>query len=146
MKRTRRQVVWDFVQSWRRKAEGDLLAAERLLEVQQGDYFAVAFHSQQAAEKFLKAFLVRFQILFPKTHNIEQLLQLATPSAPSLEEELVSAVILTPYGVEFRYPGEEIADLDTARQAPEEARRVKTAILARLKDYLSQGRPSAPDS
>ena len=56
MKRTHEQVVWDFVQSWLRKAEGDLRAAERLLEVQQEDYFATAFHAQQAAEKFLKAF------------------------------------------------------------------------------------------
>jgi HEPN domain-containing protein len=146
MKRTHEQVVWDFVQSWLRKAEGDLRAAERLLEVQQEDYFATAFHAQQAAEKFLKAFLVRLQIPFPKTHNIEQLLQLAMPSDPSLEEELASAVTLTPYGVEFRYPGEEIADFETAKQALEEAKWVKTAILGRLKDYLSQGRPPDSDS
>ncbi len=146
MKRTRKQVVWDFVQSWLRKAEGDLRAAERLLEVPQEDYFAAAFHAQQAAEKFLKAFLVRLQVPFPKTHNIEQLLQLAAPSDPALEKELTSATILTPYGIEFRYPGEEIADLETAQQAVDEAKRVKTVVLGRLQDYLHQGRPSDPDS
>lgn len=146
MKRTREQVIWDFVQSWLRKAEGDLRAAERLLEVEQEDYFAVAFHAQQATEKFLKALLVRLQIPFPKTHNIEQLLELATPSDSSLEEELASATTLTPYGVEFRYPGEEIADFETARQAAQEAKRVQIAILERLKNYLSQGRPPSPDA
>lgn len=55
MKRTREQVIWDFVQSWLRKAEGDLRAAERLLEIEQEDYFTVAFHTQQAAEKFLRS-------------------------------------------------------------------------------------------
>ena len=146
MKRTRKQVIWDFVQSWLRKAEGDLRAAERLLEVPQEDYFTAAFHAQQAAEKFLKALLVRLQIPFPKTHNIEQLLQLATPSDPSLEEELTSATILTPYGIEFRYPGEEIADLETAQQAVDEAKQVKTVVLGRLQDYLNPGRPPDPDS
>jgi HEPN domain-containing protein len=70
MQRTREQVIWDFVQDWLRKAEGDLRAMERLLEMEQEDYFTAAFHAQQAAEKFLKAFLVRYQIAFPKTHDI----------------------------------------------------------------------------
>jgi HEPN domain-containing protein len=51
MKRTREQVVWDFVQGWLKKAAGDLHAAERLLGFPQDDYFTVAFHAQQAAEK-----------------------------------------------------------------------------------------------
>jgi len=110
MKRTPEQVVWDFVHDWLRKAEGDLRAAEHLLEVEQDDFFTATFHAQQAAEKFLKALLVRFQIPFPKTHNIEQLLDLATPSAASIQEELASATLLTPFGVEFRYPGDGIVD------------------------------------
>lgn len=146
MKRTREQVVWDFVQNWLRKAEGDLRAAERLLEIEQEDHFASAFHAQQAAEKFLKAYLVRHQITFPKTHSIEQLLDLIAPTDPSLEEELAPATMLTPYGVEFRYPGEEIADIEAAQQALQEAKRVRTAILKQLEDYLSQGRPLNLDS
>jgi len=53
--------------------------------------------------------------------------------------------MLTPFGVEFRYPGEEVADLVTARKALQEAERVKASALARLKDYLAQGRPSDAD-
>ncbi len=55
MSRTREQVIWDFVQDWLRKAEGDLRASQHLLGLEQEDYFTVAFHAQQAAEKFLKA-------------------------------------------------------------------------------------------
>jgi len=40
------------------------------------DYENVGFHAQQAAEKFIKAFLVRHQIEFPKTHDIGLLRQL----------------------------------------------------------------------
>jgi len=70
MTRTREQVIWDFVQDWLRKAEGDFAAAEHLLGLAQQDCFTAAFHAQQAAEKFLKALLVRHQIPFPKTHDI----------------------------------------------------------------------------
>ncbi len=123
MKRTREQVVWDFVHGWLRKAEGDLQAAEYLLAMEQEDYFATAFHAQQAAEKFLKAFLVRHQIPFPKTHDLGFLLELAARADSSLQEELVSATMLTPFGVVFRYPGEIVADREIACRAIQEASR-----------------------
>ncbi len=76
MKRTREQVIWDFVQAWIRKAEADLEAAEHLLRLEQEDYFTAAFHAQPVAEKFLKALLVRYQIPFPKTHAVRNLKEL----------------------------------------------------------------------
>ena len=130
MRRTREQVIWDFVQSWLRKAEGDLRACEHLLSVEEDDYFASAFHAHQAAEKFLKAFLVRHQIPFRKTHDIQQLLQLASRVDPSIRHELASAESLTPFGVEFRYPGEEIADIETAKWCFQQAKIVQSSILA----------------
>jgi HEPN domain-containing protein len=141
MSRTREQVVWDFVQEWMRKAEGDLRAAEHLLSLPQQDYFTAAFHAQQAGEKFLKAFLVRHQIAFPKTHRIQDLLELAARAEPGLKTELGSAAMLTPFGIEFRYPGEEIADARTARAALREAQRVRDAIMRELQGYLDRGRP-----
>jgi HEPN domain-containing protein len=67
----------EFTREWIRKAESDFKTAEHLL--QGGPDFAegTAFHSQQAAEKYLKAFLVWHQIEFQKTHDIEALLRLA---------------------------------------------------------------------
>ncbi len=144
MTRTREQVIWDFLQDWLRRAEGDLRAAEHLLGLAQQDYFTAAFHAQQAAEKFLKAFLVRHQIPFPKTHDIQELLELAAKAQASLSVQLASGAMLTPFGIEFRYPGEQIADLETAHRALEEARRVRAAVLAQLQDYLGRGRPATP--
>ncbi len=142
MSRTREQVIWDFVQEWMRKAEGDLRAAEHLLALEQQDYFTAAFHAQQAAEKLLKAFLVRHQVPFGKTHDIQELVDLAGTRDASLKRELASAGALTPFGVEFRYPGDQVADLPTAEHAVEEARRVRAAVLEHLQDYLSRGRPA----
>lgn len=129
MKRTPEQVIWDFVQGWLKKAAGDLQAAERLLDLPQDDYFTAAFHAQQAAEKFLKAFLVRHQIPFPKTHDIQDLLKLAARVDATLERELSSAAMVTPFGVEFWYPGDETADRETAQQALDEAKLVQAGVL-----------------
>lgn len=69
-------------------------------------YENVGFHAQQATEKFIKAFLVRHQLEFPKTHNIALLRQLVAQTDRDLADRLTPADALTPYGVEFRYPGD----------------------------------------
>jgi len=76
--RTPEQVRWDFVQQWLAKAEQDLRAGRVILQADLEDFETVGFHAQQAAEKFLKALLVRHQIEVPKTHNIPHLRGLDT--------------------------------------------------------------------
>ncbi len=89
-----------------KKAESDLKSAKILLDADVDDYFPSAFHSQQAAENFLKAYLVRHQIEFRKTHDLDELFILTDLVDPPLRYEIGSRVWLSPYGVEFRYPGE----------------------------------------
>jgi HEPN domain-containing protein len=140
--RSREQVVWDFVQQWLKTAEADLKAAKILLDAQVDDYFPCAFHAQQASEKFLKTYLVRHQVAFRKTHDLDELLNLTDPIDPTLRAEIDSCVWLTPYGVEFRYPGEySVVDHRTAQKAYKETQEVKKAVMRRLGDYLSKGRP-----
>lgn len=74
--RTPEQVKWDFVQQWLGKAQQDLRAATVLLSGELEDFDPVGFHAQQAAEKFIKAVLVRHQIEFPKTHDLARLRKL----------------------------------------------------------------------
>jgi HEPN domain-containing protein len=59
--RSREEVIRDFVDEWLSKAEADLIAAGVLAAAETHDYFTCAFHCQQAAEKFLKAYAVRHQ-------------------------------------------------------------------------------------
>ena len=141
MPRTPEQVVWDFVQIWFAKAETDLRVAAHILDMEMTDYASAAFHAQQSAEKYLKAFLVRHQIAFPKTHYLEDLLDLAAEKDKSLALELTFAASLTPFAVEFRYPGAEDVYLEMATQAVQDATRVEAAVLERLSDYLAGGRP-----
>lgn len=62
------------IREWIAKAEGDLLAAAHTLKLgQRCPIDVVCFHSQQCAEKYLKALLVLRRIEFPKTHDLEAL-------------------------------------------------------------------------
>jgi len=62
--RTPEQVKWDFVQQWLDRARKDLAAGDVLLKEGFEDYENVGFHAQQAAEKFIKAFLVHHKLNF----------------------------------------------------------------------------------
>jgi HEPN domain-containing protein len=140
--RSPEQAIWDLVREWFRRAEEDLLVARELMERDRLSYNPVGFHAQQAAEKFLKGLLTRHQIPFPKTHDIEELLTLAEETTPGIRAELRAAEILSPYGVEFRYP-EERLDLDRERgvEALRLANQVRAAVMQRLDDYLRAGSP-----
>lgn len=74
------EVKGDLVRQWFSKAEEDLNAAKALLSCELSLLSAVGFHSQQAAEKYLKAFLIFRQTEFPKTHDIGQRMKLRRPS------------------------------------------------------------------
>ena len=112
---------------WLRKAEKDLKAAERLLD--EPDYSA--FHSQQAAEKALKAILVFAGVQPPRTHNIGVLISRLSEMG-LVTESIESARILTDYAVRARYPDfedevteeEALEALSLARRVVEWARRV----------------------
>src|ERR1017187_5386212 len=122
-----------LLREWIEKADADLEVARRMAAEAADDpriREIVAFHCQQAAEKYLKALLTRRQIEFPKTHDIKALLQLA---GDAVADSLGGAKWLTPFGVEIRYPG------DTAEMLPgdevkaiEIASQVKQVVLAIL--------------
>lgn len=140
--RTPEQAKWDFVQQWLNKAQNDLKVASFLLEGDLKDYESVGFHAQQAAEKFIKTFLVRHQIEFPKTHDIARLRRLVAQADSGLAEGMANADELTPYGVEFRYPGDlQPLSHDQAAHALRLAEQLRDLVMANLKPYLDEGRP-----
>ena len=70
---------------WIKKAEGDLAIAGRELRVRKSPvYDAVCFHSQQCAEKYLKAILQENEREIPKIHNLIELLKLCAEIDSSL--------------------------------------------------------------
>lgn len=129
------EVKRELFEKWRRRADEDLAVAGQLLSDGVSYFGSIGFHAQQAAEKFLKAFLVWHQIEFPKTHDLSQLLQLVALREKSVSVSLQGILVLTDYGVDTRYPG-DLPDLtaNEASQAIELARQTKDAVLKSLSD------------
>ncbi len=130
----------ELVLQWLDKAAADFDAAEQLRS--EGDRFReiIGFHCQQAAEKYLKALLVRHQVEFPMTHDITKLLHRVATVDSNLAESLRDADVLSPFGVEMRYPsdGPEVLQGGEA-EAIDIARRVRDAVLISLRPYLAGG-------
>jgi HEPN domain-containing protein len=100
----------------------------------------VAFHAQQAVEKYLKALLTRRQIEFPKTHEIRRLLELLSPVEMELANALGDAKWLEPFGVEIRYPSDRPETLPGDQErALQLAQMARDAVMAVLGPYLSGG-------
>jgi HEPN domain-containing protein len=91
-------------------------------------------------ENYLKAFLVRHQVEFPKTHHLEQLLDLTAPIAPELAASLEETEVLSPYAVDIRYPG-DFPELLPGQENTvfELASRAREAVIAQLSPFLSGG-------
>jgi len=128
----------DLTRSWIQKAESDLAAASLAIHAGQA-LDAACFHAQQAAEKYLKAYLIRKDVDFPFVHNIEKLVELCSGCDPAFQELLSLAAELTPYAVELRYDDDFWPSPQTAAAAHEMAVKVKKFVLARLPSDEAQG-------
>ncbi len=72
----------DKVILWISYAEDDLGLAQFALTMPGSrPYRLIAYHAQQCAEKYLKAYLVYHDIDFPYTHDIKKLLKLCGNAA-----------------------------------------------------------------
>jgi len=120
----------EIVSGWLRKAESDLRVLDASLDVDALD--AACFHAQQAAEKYLKAYLVHSGISFPYTHNLAKLVELCAGVDPAFHSLIAIAEPLTPYAVEMRYDAEFWPEDDVAREARALAIQVRDAVLSRL--------------
>lgn len=121
----------EFILDWLKKAENDLKSARLLIASDEELFDTVCFHSQQLAEKALKAFLTARNIEFPKTHNLLLLSNLLLDvDVMKYNEKLES---LTKYAVESRYPGEYV---EPGREDAEKAYLIATEIYNLVKKKL----------
>ena len=117
---------------WVDKAEGDLSTARREIDaLDKPNYDAVCFHTQQCAEKYLKACLQEADISFRKTHDLSELLDSTLSIDPTLESLRQDLNSLSAFAVEYRYPGES-ADLDEAQEAYQKCKNVREIIRRAL--------------
>jgi HEPN domain-containing protein len=117
---------------WMAKAAEDYSVAIGLLRRRKVPSDSICFHSQQAAEKLLKAVLQQRAIHFGKTHDLEGLLRLCSVEHPQLTLLGADVQLLNDYAVRYRYPGID-ATTKQARLAAKAAGRVRQAVLPLLR-------------
>lgn len=110
----------DLVKGWVRKADSDLENA-RLCVASGAALDTACFHTQQAAEKLIKAYMISCNLPVPFIHNLEKLLGLCEQRDASFLQMKTLGQALTPYAVQLRYdedfwpaPGEAATALQTA--------------------------------
>ena len=90
------------VLEWVSRAEKDLRAADLCAFELPAE---ALYHCQQAAEKYLKAYLTWKQTAFRKTHELRELCAACEALDDLLSPALEPAFVLSKYAWAFRYPG-----------------------------------------
>lgn len=119
---------------WLAHARDDLELAENAVREGTRPFMRdAAFHSQQAAEKALKAFLTWRDLPFPRVQDWEDIGARCLQADASLQSLVDRVAQLTQYAWRFRYPGEPCEPApEEVRQALLLARETFEAILNRL--------------
>lgn len=93
----------DDPREWLNRARSNLaLARNRVSDAYLED---MCFEAQQAAEKAIKALLIRSDVDFPYVHDLARLLSLLEEAGEAIPGDVRRAGELTPYALITRYPG-----------------------------------------
>ncbi|MDR1962745.1 MAG: HEPN domain-containing protein [Planctomycetaceae bacterium] len=132
-----------FYEAWLYKAESDLklaqVASQHIPPILDGS----VFHTQQCAEKALKAFLSFNRQPIHKTHKLEELIKQCAEVDSSFNDLLTEAQFLTPKVSEFRYPDsfdghDDLSRLDPTEADTKKALNTATTILEFVKRKIGR--------
>lgn len=112
------------VAGWVDRAEEDFELARRSVHPEPVLPYGAAFHAQQCAEKYLKAILVRHNLVPPRTHDLGALITLCESVGVTIPIPVGRLLLLSQYAVQLRYPGEDLST-DEARSAVEIAEKLR---------------------
>lgn len=84
------------------RAENDIITARIIADADEEMTEIICYHIQQYVEKSLKAKLIEIEKEYPRTHDIQALLNLL-PDPKYAEELMLQAYTLTQYATSSRY-------------------------------------------
>ena len=121
-----------ITREWAKKAEDDFKVASQILR-RRKDIVpdAACFFSQQCVEKYFKARLIEAGIVFPRTHDLLQLLNLCLPVEPLWSPFAKTVDAMSDYAVDFRYPGHS-STLAEARRCLKNCKAIRREIRLSL--------------
>src|SRR4030067_2991344 len=94
----------EILREWLFKAKEDFDFALINLRAKKPFYAQICFHFQQAAEKYLKAYIVAHELEFRKIHDLSMLLKICEGKDSSFSQLQEDCEFLTTYYVDTRYP------------------------------------------
>ncbi len=123
-----------IVDKWLEKAEEDFGFATVNLKEEKEFYDQICFHFHQAAEKYLKAYIIANKLRFEKTHNLPFLLSICAEKDKSFFRLKDSCDFLDGFYIEARYPVVWAAKTSKkdALKAYEETKRIREFVLKKL--------------
>ncbi len=135
----------DLITEWLEYSRRDLKSAEYLTGMLPEPLEIICFHCQQSAEKALKAYLISIDIRPPKTHDLDELLELCknNDEIVGLREE---SLFINDYSIIVRYPGISTINIEDKNKALSSAHRIFEVInnvlrkLVRNQDHESNSK------
>ncbi len=91
----------------------------------------IGFHAQQAVEKAIKSVPTRYEIEFPRTHNLSMLIELLRHHGIATPPDADDLARLTPFGVALRY------DDSAGEDEPRLQRAWTTDVVHRTLDWAT---------
>jgi HEPN domain-containing protein len=94
----------EIIREWLKKADEDFDFA--LVNLREGRNFhsQICYHFHQAAEKYLKSYIIAQELEFRKIHDLPVLLNICSARDPSFDQLRDDCDYLNPFYVETRYP------------------------------------------
>ena len=131
--------VLDLAKDWLRYAQSDLNTATHMFHnIHPKETEISCYHSQQCAEKALKAYLISKETTPPYTHDLLELNNLCIAQEPGFSSLHSSCVSLNPYGVAVRYLNELAVDDTIAKLAVDKAQFVYNFVVGKIQGEIKE--------
>lgn len=123
------------VNEWLFKADEDFRFAEANLREESEFYAQICFHFQQAAEKYLKSYIIGKGLPFDRVHDLVRLLKTCSAHDSDFTELKEDCILLNTAYIETRYPVHWPTEYsrETAEQAHDAAARIASKVRDRLR-------------
>jgi len=128
----------ELVAEWFRFADIDIDTALLLKDMRPQHYEVICFHCQQAAEKYIKGFLISKDQMPPKTHDLDHLCHLCAEHEQIFLDLLPQCLYLTRFAVQPRYPKEMPITSTDVKQAIQYTLEIKDfSVIVKLREDIS---------
>lgn len=129
----------EIIKKWIEKADHDIGTAVLTFKHIPEYRDTIAFHCQQAVEKYLKGYLIFLGIEFRRYHDLIYLAELICQKEPISDELITKLTELEDYAVEIRYPDAEIELTDDEIQnAISISKEVRAYIAVKMNSIVDE--------